>query len=536
MTPDREIRIRKALEDDVEEIRALFEAVYGKDYAFPQFFDAHFLKKLIFNDDCLILVAEDRGTGRLLGTGSVVYDVGAFTDLVGEFGRLVVHPDGRGLGIGNRLMEERLARVADYLHVGLADNRVEHLFSQKISLRHGFVPVGYLPIHNGEPVALFARYFNEALSLRRNHPHIAPDLHWLANATMDNAGLECDAIVDDTAASYPSEEDFELEEMTGRAYAALLAFERGRLRDRDIFGPVKLHFGMRALERHDARYMLARRNGRVVGAIGYARDTNVDNAVRIFELIYLNEKPVRFLLSQLDRRCREEWQVDYIETDVSADAPRMQKTLLELGFLPTAYIPSAVFHYTERLDTVRMAKFFVPVSGAGVALVDAMKPIAEGVIARFNQQWIEPLLEKSLPETPVFSGLNREQRARLANLFHTARFEGGDWLVREGARDGKAYVLTSGTAEVVKNGNTSADVLRPGEFVGEIALLNGAPHSAGIRALETVVGAVIDQQDLRGLLLARGDIGMLLYRNLATGLGAKLTRATANPDQAREKP
>lgn len=521
------IQIREAVDQDVSQIRALFEAAYGCNYAFPQFFDDQFLRKLIHNNDCLMLVAEDMDRRRLLGTGSVVYDVGAFTDLVGEFGRLVVHPEGRGCGIGQRLMEERLLRVGRHLHVGLADNRVEHPFSQRISLRHGFAPVGYLPIHNGEPVALFARHFNDALALRRNHPHLAAPIYWLADTALGNVGVANDAVVDETSHAYPSHNDFQLEEMQASGYSALLRFERGRLQQRDIFGPVKLHFGVRALERHNTHYLLARRDGKLVGAVGYARDNNIDSAVRIFELIYLNEEPVRYLLEAIERRCREDWQVDYVETDVNADAPRMQKTLLELGFLPVAYIPSAVFHNVERLDTVRMARYYRPISGEQNSLVDAMQPIAKNVIRSFNQQWIEPYLATSLSRTEVFHGLDAEQTARLANLFRTVRFRAGDWIVRRGTRDGKAYVISAGQAHIFLNDSFSVNTVNAGEFVGELALLDQAPHSAGVRAADAVEAAVIEDKDLRMLLQSRKDIGFTLYRNLARGLAAKLKRATS---------
>ncbi len=526
MNGDSRISVRDAVEGDVEQIRSIFQAAYGDDYAFPHFFDATYLKKQIFSDDCLMLVAADESSGKLLGTGSVVFDVGAFTDLLGEFGRLVVHPEGRGHGIATELMKARLARVGEHLHVGLADNRVEHVYSQKISLHHGFAPVGYLPIHNGEPVALFARFFNDSLDLRRNHPHVAPAIHWLADAAMRNVGLACDAIVDESAAAYPSDGVFEVEEMTAQGYARLLRFERGRLRNRDIFGPVKLHFGSRALQRHNTNYLLAKYEGQLVGAIGYSRDPNIDNAVRIFELIYLNERPVRYLLSQLENRCQT-WGVDYIETDVSADAPRMQKTLLELGFLPLAYVPAGVFHYVERLDVVRMARYFVPLSMDNVRLVEAMQPIAHHVLDNFNSQWIEPLLAAALPQTFLFRGLNGEQTACLANLFQQVTFTANQLIARQGARDGKAYVLIDGTAQIFVD-ESATDVVRSGEFLGELSLLNHAPHSADVRALESCELAMIKNEDLIKLIRTRGDVGCILYRNLAMGLGAKLKRSATH--------
>ena len=535
LNTDDNIRIREATENDVESIRELFQIAYGDDYAFPRYFDEGYLKEQIFSNDCLMLVAEDRMKRQILGTGSVVFDVGAFTDLIGEFGRLVVHPDCRGCGLGKRIMQERLAQVGKHLHVGLVDNRVEHLFSQKISLSHGFAPVGYLPIHHGEPGALFARHFNDALKLRRNHPHVAPPVHWIADAALRSVGLPSDAIVDDSAKAYPVAGDFKVEEMNTEGYATLLRFERGRMRNRDIFGPVKLHFGSRALQRYNTSYLLAKHDGRLVAAIGYARDTNIDKSVRIFELIYVNEEPIRFLLSHLERLCREQWHVDYVETDVSADAPRMQKTLLELGFLPIAYVPSAVFHYVERLDTVRMARFYVPVDAASSKLVDVMQPIADGVIRGFNRQWIEPILCEKLTRSPVFCGLDHEQRAILANLFHRVRFEAGEWLIHDRSLDGKAYILLSGRAEILVEGRDSADTVGAGEFVGELALLNRAPHSARVRAIGPVEAALINHSELDGLLRERGDIGLIVYRNLARGLAAKLHRAADKPEESRVK-
>ena len=65
------IRIREAREEDVGQIREIFLAVYGADYPHHEVYDELWLKRSVFTDDALILVAEESDTGRVIGTASV---------------------------------------------------------------------------------------------------------------------------------------------------------------------------------------------------------------------------------------------------------------------------------------------------------------------------------------------------------------------------------------------------------------------------------------------------------------------------------
>ena len=85
-----------------------------------------------------------------------------------------------------------------------------------------------------------------------------------------------------------------------------------------------------------------------------------EKIVKIFELISRSDEPIRLLFSELIRRCQHEFGMEYIEVDVSCHAPRTQRTLLELGFLPVSYFPAKVFHEVERLDIVRMVRLLIP--------------------------------------------------------------------------------------------------------------------------------------------------------------------------------
>ncbi|MDY7096388.1 MAG: GNAT family N-acetyltransferase, partial [Acidobacteriota bacterium] len=341
--PNSSIRIREAGDEDAQAVCEIFRAVYGGDYTYPHFFDVHQMKKIIFGEDTLVLVAEDTAAGRILGTAAVILEVGAYSDLVGEFGRLVVHPDARGRGLGKLLMEERLRRVRDRLQVGLVEARVAHPFAQKISRRYGFAPVGFLASKHRfgdyrDSVALLVQYFGHALRLRRNHPRVIPEVYPMAMAAFRNVSMEPDAIVVEREPSYPGGEDYEIQELTDEGYSSLLRIERGRRQDREVFGPLRLHYGFFKLQAHRSSYIIARKGSHIAGALGYTYDEYEGN-IRVFELIILEEHSIPFLLENLERECADLPNVRALEIDVSAYAPRMQRTLVERGFVPVAYIP-----------------------------------------------------------------------------------------------------------------------------------------------------------------------------------------------------
>jgi GNAT superfamily N-acetyltransferase len=381
------IRIREAEEEDVAGVREIFVATYGGDYPHPEFFDLLSLKKMVFDDETLLLVAEEEESGRVLGTASVIFDMGAFGDLVGEFGRLAVHPEGRRRGIGKLLMEERLRRAEDRLHLAIVENRACHPYSQRISAKYGFHPAGYLPrkllFKERESIALYVKHFGDAWVLRRNHPRVIPEAFALAELVLRGCGKEPDVIVDEGSAAYPQETGFALETLTAEGYSLLFRLERGRVSHLEVFGPARLMVGLFRMRASHSNYLIAREKGDVVGALGYTMHEG-EKTINIFEVITVDERPIWFLVNEFVRVCREELRGEYVAVDVSAYAPLMQRTFLEAGFLPVAYVPSMAFHKVERRDGLKMALVRGGVDLGEVVLADAAKPIAEAVVRNFS--------------------------------------------------------------------------------------------------------------------------------------------------------
>lgn len=524
--------MREAEETDVPAIRDIFRATYGDAYIYPQFYDELGLKKMIFGDATLMLVA-GHDDGRVLGTASVVMEVGAYSDLLGEFGRLAVHPDARGHGVGRRLMTGRLERVEERLHVGIMEARVIHPFSQRIAVKHGFAPVGFLPmkVRMGqvrEHVAILVRHFGPALELRRNNPRIVPEVHPIACLALEHVGIPADVIVDEESAAYPSGARFEIQEMTAKGYSDLLRIERGRLRSREVFGPLQLHYGLFMLKARRSNYLIARDEGRIVGAIGYTVDAFELN-VRVFELITLDDQAVRFLFEALLERCRTEYETAMIEIDASADAPRLQRTLLELGFVPCAYVPAMAFQRVERRDVVKFARLLAPLEIHGVDLIPRAERVAQTVIGAIRMRAVEPRIAAVVDKLDLFAGLNEEQVHRIAGIGGFRSFQRGDAVIRENESGDEMYLVLSGEVDIHMAGcDRPVGRVGAGESLGETAVLTGGRYMAGGTARTEVELGVIPARALQDLVRIRPDIGVIVFRNLARGLRDKLQRADSD--------
>lgn len=82
----------------------------------------------------------------------------------------------------------------------------------------------------------------------------------------------------------------------------------------------------------------------------------------------------------------------------------------------------------------------------------------------------------------------------LATSAEPAAFADGQWLMREGERGDRYYLLDAGQAEVSQGGR-QVRVVGPGEGVGEIALLRDIPRTASVRATGPVRAYALERDD-----------------------------------------
>jgi CRP-like cAMP-binding protein len=82
----------------------------------------------------------------------------------------------------------------------------------------------------------------------------------------------------------------------------------------------------------------------------------------------------------------------------------------------------------------------------------------------------------------LFSNLAPRYLRRLADLMGEERYMEGARIVRDGDIGDTFYVILEGEAKVVSPTGRTVNRLRPGDYFGEISLLDGGPRTASVVA------------------------------------------------------
>jgi CRP/FNR family cyclic AMP-dependent transcriptional regulator len=123
-----------------------------------------------------------------------------------------------------------------------------------------------------------------------------------------------------------------------------------------------------------------------------------------------------------------------------------------------------------------------------------------------------------LKDVPLFGALTRPQLARLADIAREVTYGPGRMLVRDGTPGVAFYVITEGRAKVIKGKIASARgaaTLGPGDFFGELALLDGGPRTASVVADGAITTIRIERAPFRSLLKDEPDIALKLLEGMA---------------------
>ncbi len=161
----------------------------------------------------------------------------------------------------------------------------------------------------------------------------------------------------------------------------------------------------------------------------------------------------------------------------------------------------------------------------------------------------------SLRRCSLFAHVDASPLATLARSLRRRRFRRGEVIFHQGDPGDALHVVASGAVKIILPSAEGEEAiiatLRPGDFFGELSLLDGAPRSASAAALEPTETLVLPREVLQELLdrdaglrtallasLARelrrltGHVEELHFLDLAGRLAMRLTRLAREVDPA----
>jgi CRP/FNR family cyclic AMP-dependent transcriptional regulator len=116
-----------------------------------------------------------------------------------------------------------------------------------------------------------------------------------------------------------------------------------------------------------------------------------------------------------------------------------------------------------------------------------------------------------LRNVDLFDGLTTKELESVADACKHAQFRSGANIVTQGDPSARLYVIMDGTADVFVHG-TKVETIGPGDYFGEIAVIDGQPRAATVTATSPVSALSLANFNVKRLVRALPDIGLKMLR------------------------
>ncbi len=129
-----------------------------------------------------------------------------------------------------------------------------------------------------------------------------------------------------------------------------------------------------------------------------------------------------------------------------------------------------------------------------------------------------------LAESTLFAGLTPGELSTVEGLTHSRSYLAGEVIFDEGEQGQALYVVVTGEVLICHAGELDPPIARlgPGQFFGELALLDDAPRTAQARASLDSELAVLSRSDFERLMDSHARIASRVALQLARNISLRL--------------
>ncbi len=118
-----------------------------------------------------------------------------------------------------------------------------------------------------------------------------------------------------------------------------------------------------------------------------------------------------------------------------------------------------------------------------------------------------------LQRVPLLSGLSKKELKLLAGFVREQRFSAGSAIVVDGQSGHGLYIIQDGRASVRKKGRM-LNRMGPGDFFGEMAVLDGGPRTATVQADSDTVCLTLASWEVKPFLMDQPGVAYKMLQEV----------------------
>jgi CRP-like cAMP-binding protein len=126
------------------------------------------------------------------------------------------------------------------------------------------------------------------------------------------------------------------------------------------------------------------------------------------------------------------------------------------------------------------------------------------IVSQSRQPADPGALRSALERVPLFRDLGSDDLSTLARSVRTRRYRRGEVIFHQGDPGDALHIILAGRVKISSPSDTGVEAilatLRPGEFFGALALLDGAPRSASATAVDATETLILPRDTFRQLV------------------------------------
>ncbi len=119
-----------------------------------------------------------------------------------------------------------------------------------------------------------------------------------------------------------------------------------------------------------------------------------------------------------------------------------------------------------------------------------------------------------LSRTRLFAGVDADGLERIADRMREVALPADRVIARQGEIGTGFFVIASGSVRVIRDGETLAE-LGPGDFFGELSVLDGKPRNAQVVSTQPTTCLALASWDFEAVVREQPSVALAILRELA---------------------